>query len=59
MIEWDIILYVFGLGFGEDLVDKKEFVFVYEDGLKVVFLMVVMMGYLGFWLCNFKIGVNW
>ncbi|WP_298216504.1 MaoC/PaaZ C-terminal domain-containing protein [Acidocella sp.] len=57
--ERDTMLYALGLGFGEDPCDKKELQFVYEDGLKTVPSMPVVLGYPGFWLRNPKTGVDW
>ena len=59
LTERDTILYALGLGFGEDPTDKKELAFVYEDGLKAVPSMAVILGYPGFWLRDPKTGVNW
>ena len=57
--ERDVMLYALGLGFGEDPCDKKELQFVYEDGLKAVPSMPVVLGYPGFWLRDPKSGVDW
>ena len=59
LTERDTILYALGLCFGEDPTDKKELAFVYEDNLKAVPSMPVILGYPGFWLRNPKTGVNW
>ena len=59
LTERDTILYALGLGFGEDPTDKKELAYVYEDGLKAVPSMAVILGYPGFWLRDPKTGVNW
>ncbi len=57
--ERDVMLYALGLGFGEDPCDKKELQFVYEDGLKAVPSMPVVLGYPGFWLRDPRSGVDW
>lgn len=57
--ERDTMLYALGLGFGEDPDDVKELAFVYEDGLKTMPTMALVLGYPGFWLKDPKTGINW
>jgi acyl dehydratase len=55
----DTILYALGVGCGADPMDKQELQFVYEDGLKALPTMAVVLGYPGFWLKDPKTGVDW
>jgi acyl dehydratase len=55
----DTILYALGLGCGSDPVDEEELRFVYEDGIRVLPSMAVVLGYPGFWLKNPETGVDW
>lgn len=57
--ERDTMLYALGLGFGEDPDDVKELAYVYEDGLKTMPTMALVLGYPGFWLKDPKTGINW
>jgi acyl dehydratase len=55
----DTILYALGLGIGSDPLDRKQLRFVYEDGLRALPSMGVILGYPGFWLSNPKTGADW
>lgn len=55
----DTILFALGLGFGSDPTDKKELQFVYEDGLKTLPTMSLVIGYPGFWMRDPKYGFDW
>ncbi|SDR28320.1 Acyl dehydratase [Rhizobiales bacterium GAS113] len=55
----DTILYALGLGCGSDPTDEEELRFVYEDGIRVLPSMAVVLGYPGFWLKNPQTGVDW
>ena len=57
--EKDSILYALGLGFGADPTDRKQLDFVYEDGLKALPTMAVVLAYPGFWLKDPATGVDW
>ena len=57
--ERDTMLYALGLGFGEDPNDVKELAYVYEDGLKTMPSMALVLGYPGFWLKDPKTGITW
>ena len=57
--ERDTILYALGVGCGHDPVDAGDLRFVYEDGLRVLPTMAVVLGYPGFWLKNPATGVDW
>ena len=46
----DSILYALGLGFGADPMDRKQLDFVYEEGLRALPTMAVVLAYPGFWL---------
>jgi acyl dehydratase len=55
----DSILYALGLGFGADPTDRKQLDFVYEEGLKALPTMAVVLAYPGFWLKDPATGVDW
>lgn len=55
----DTILYALGVGCGADPMDRTELPFVYEEGLKALPTMAVVLGYPGFWLKDPKTGVDW
>lgn len=55
----DTILYALGVGCGADPMDRSELPFVYEDGLKALPTMAVVLGYPGFWLKDPNTGVDW
>ena len=55
----DTILYALGLGFGQDPLNKDELKFVYEDGLKAVPSMPVVLGGSGAWLQDPRTGIDW
>ncbi|MBV1863898.1 MAG: MaoC family dehydratase N-terminal domain-containing protein [Rhodobacteraceae bacterium] len=57
--ERDTMLYALGLGFGEDPNDVKELAYVYEDGLKTMPSMALVLGYPGFWVKDPKTGITW
>jgi acyl dehydratase len=55
----DSMLYALGLGYGADPLDRRQLDFVYEDGLKALPTMAVVLAYPGFWLKNPETGVDW
>lgn len=55
----DTILYALGLGFGADPVDPAELPFVYEDGLKAVPSICVILAHPGFWAKQPEFGIDW
>jgi hypothetical protein len=55
----DTMLYALGLGCGSDPTDRNELQFVFEDGLKALPTMAVVLGAPGFWMRNEKTGVDW
>jgi acyl dehydratase len=57
--EKDTILFALGLGFGSDPLNKDELQFVYEDGLKTLPTMSLVVGYPGFWMRDPKYGFEW
>jgi len=57
--EKDTILYALGVGCGADPMDRTELPFVYEEGLKALPTMAVVLGYPGFWLKDPQTGVDW
>ena len=59
LTERDTMLYALGLGFGADPVDRNQLKFVYEDGLKAVPSMAVVLGHPGFWVKRPDTGIDW
>lgn len=55
----DTMLYALGLGFGADPMDRGQLRFVYEDGLKALPTMAVVLGSPGFWVKNPDSGIDW
>ena len=55
----DTMLYALGLGVGADPLDASQLRFVYEDGLRALPTMGVILGYPGFWLADKRAGVDW
>jgi acyl dehydratase len=55
----DTILYALGLGLGADPVDREQLRFVYEDGLKALPTMAVVLALPGQWSKTPESGVNW
>lgn len=55
----DTMLYALGLGVGENPLDPHQLQYVYEDGLKAMPSMSVVLGYPGFWLGDPKTGADW
>jgi len=55
----DTILYALGLGLGADPMDKDQLRYVYEDGLKALPTMAVVLGYHGFWIKDAGLGIDW
>jgi acyl dehydratase len=55
----DTMLYALGLGFGADPMDQKQLQFVYEDGLRALPSMAVVLGYPGFWIGDPSTGADW
>ncbi|EDP62567.1 MaoC-like dehydratase [alpha proteobacterium BAL199] len=57
--ERDTILYALGVGCGHNPMDRTDLRFVYEDGLRVLPTMAVVLGYPGFWLKDPATGIDW
>jgi len=55
----DTMLYALGLGFGADPMDPDQLRFVYEEGLKALPTMAVVLGYTGQWAKNPETGIDW
>jgi acyl dehydratase len=55
----DTILYALGVGLGADPLDAGQLAFVYEEGLKVLPTMAVILGYPGFWANQPDTGIDW
>jgi acyl dehydratase len=55
----DTMLYALGLGFGADPMDEQQLRFVYEEGLKALPTMAVVLAHTGQWSKNPETGINW
>lgn len=55
----DTILYALGVGLSSDPLDKQQLQFTYEDGLKALPTMSVVLGTPGFFLKQPEFGVDW
>jgi acyl dehydratase len=55
----DTILYALGVGLGADPMDREQLRFVYEEGLKALPTMAVVLAYPGFWAKNPETGIDW
>jgi acyl dehydratase len=55
----DTMLYALGLGFGADPMDEQQLRFVYEEGLKALPTMAVVLAHSGQWSKNPETGINW
>ncbi|SEP93369.1 MaoC/PaaZ C-terminal domain-containing protein [Thalassovita taeanensis] len=55
----DTILYALGLGYGSNPVDPAELEFVYEENLKAVPSLCVVLAHPGFWAKDPKYGIDW
>lgn len=55
----DTMLYALGVGLGADPVDEKQLKFVYEENLRMLPTMPVILGYPGFWAKEPDTGINW
>jgi acyl dehydratase len=55
----DTILYALGLGYGADPMDEQQLRFVYEEGLKALPTMAVVLAHSGQWSKNPETGINW
>ncbi|MBM3346313.1 MAG: 3-alpha,7-alpha,12-alpha-trihydroxy-5-beta-cholest-24-enoyl-CoA hydratase [Betaproteobacteria bacterium] len=53
------MLYALGVGMGQDPMDAKQLPFVYEENLRALPTMAVVLGYPGFWLIDPATGVDW
>src|ERR1043166_4881661 len=55
----DTMLYALGLGCGSDPTDADELPFVFEENLRALPTMAVVLGGPGFWIRDEKTGVDW
>ena len=55
----DSILYALGVGLGADPLDRNQLAFVYEEGLRALPTLPVVLGYPGFWLKDPALGADW
>jgi acyl dehydratase len=57
--ERDTSLYALGLGIGTNPLDETELSFVYEQSLRALPTMAVVLGYPGFWMKHPRTGIDW
>lgn len=57
--EKDSMLYALGVGLGNDPLNENCLQFVYEDGLKALPSMSVVLAYPGFWAREPDTGIDW
>ncbi|MBJ6136088.1 MaoC/PaaZ C-terminal domain-containing protein [Marinobacter litoralis] len=57
--EKDTMLYALGVGLGNDPLNEDCLQFVYEDGLKALPSMSVVLAYPGFWVREPDTGIDW
>ena len=55
----DTILYALALGFGTDPVDDKQLRYVYEENLRALPTLAVVLAYPGFWMKQPEYGFDW
>ncbi len=55
----DTMLYALGLGLGADPLDEAQLAFVYEENLKMLPTMPVVLGYPGNWARAMNTGINY
>lgn len=55
----DTMLYALGVGAGQDTTDPGELQFVYEEGLRALPTMAVVLAYPGFWQKEPQYGIDW
>jgi len=55
----DAILYALGLGYGGNPVDPSELTYVYEEALKAVPSLCVVLAHPGFWAKRPEFGIDW
>ncbi|HYF58951.1 MAG TPA: MaoC/PaaZ C-terminal domain-containing protein [Burkholderiaceae bacterium] len=55
----DTILYALGLGLGQDPMDAAQLRYVYEDGLRALPTMAVVLGSPGFFAKDPRTGIDW
>ena len=55
----DTILYALGLGLGQDPLDPDQLRFTYEEGLRALPTLPVVLGSPGFWAKDPRSGIDW
>lgn len=55
----DTMLYALGVGLGTDPLDGQQLPFVYEENLKMLPTMPVVLGYPGRWASDLKTGIDY
>jgi acyl dehydratase len=55
----DTILYALGVGLGHDPLDGEQLRYVYEDGLRALPTLALVLGYPGFWAKDPATGIDW
>ena len=57
--EKNTMLYALALGMGSDPMDERQLRFVYEQNLRALPTMAVVLGYPGFWMQDPETGIDW
>ncbi|REE07397.1 acyl dehydratase [Paraburkholderia sp. BL27I4N3] len=55
----DSILYALGIGLGADPLDPRQLAYVYEEGLRALPTLPVILAYPGFWAKEPDTGIDW
>jgi len=55
----DTILYALGVGLGHDPLDREQLRYVYEDGLRALPTLAVVLSTPGFWAKDPATGIDW
>jgi acyl dehydratase len=55
----DSIIYALGLGYGNDPLAPAQLQYLYEEGLRAVPSMSVILGHTGFWARDPQFDINW
>ena len=55
----DTLLYALALGFGADPLDQRQLQYVYEEGLRSLPGMAMIVAYPGFWMRDPRYGFEW
>ncbi len=55
----DAMLYALSLGFGSDPLDRRQLQYVYEDHLRILPTLPLVIGYPGIFMRDSKLGLDW